>query len=319
LSSRAYCVGKATVEVFNREKSEEGARKYPQVAEHYIAPTSPVLTSDDKLPFVFTVEQGKEAFEQGVKDALKQWEVAITKANTAEEKAESYYLRGWCKKMLHNPLYTNYVSSGLLFKLHPLLETTQIVADFRKATELMPERADYWRSLGDACTGDEEVAYDMTAEQRDEAIRAYEKSLALQRTDYALWFRLHNLCAETNPGKALHYINQAIRYDSNNMAWYLTKALFESEKKLVGSKEDGHAPVETLEQAAQCSRYQYVFYSYDVPRTLAKMWGRPTSRFTYNIKEIGNYNAAFDQISSQLQKASSTKQLIQTRNGLVRL
>lgn len=201
--------------------------------------------------------------------------------------------------------------------------------DLVAATRDAPQNALYWQSLGDALggytgwsadvspvgegvIGELEVSVGQSAPAADtnKALAAYQKSLALNERNAALWYHLSRLLRDADRGKpdasgrslrvpaepALDALRQAGKADTGNaFAWYglagfgllntryslvLNASLAEREQRLAeiaesdgaASQKAARAAIADLERGNRAGRYVAPLYAPAVPDLLRAAW-----------------------------------------------
>lgn len=150
------------------------------------APIPPfaLRTKDDGRLFTLTQTQSDARIKELEKQARASWDRALVCAKTPDEQAEVYYHRGWglwlpqrCRGDVLRFLTATAGESEPLVPEAVPKETQEALA---KATDLAPDVAAYCQSLGD-----------VLAHDRPKARTAYRRSLALDRRNATLWYRLY--------------------------------------------------------------------------------------------------------------------------------
>jgi hypothetical protein len=182
-------------------------------------PEAPVLlTKDDQLPFILTREEAVRQFKTLVEDAMAEWDAALSRVKTDQERAELDYVRGWGMELLRV-----YGERANWKDLPRAPENTKLLLE---ATKLAPKNAVYWQSLGD-------LRMDLSADigsGRDKpgALVAYRQALKLKQTNANLWYRIYDLCKHDDPEQAKEALRQAVQTDADNAypAYRLAGLLF---------------------------------------------------------------------------------------------
>jgi hypothetical protein len=178
-------------------------------------------------------------------------------------------------------------------------ERDAILAGLRRATDLAPENALYWRSRGEFLLGrgalNEGSAKYLSAAAYDEGLDAFRRALALQPRDTALWFHFYFILrARPTPGgwsdhdpaqdtaEALAAIRTVCERDSGNafVQYHLASLLIAdgvARAEKAGQEEGLDAP-EAMEalaviRAANANpRCQAIGYTPSVPPYLSVAW-----------------------------------------------
>ncbi len=260
-----------------------------------LPPLRTFVTKDDNHPFLMPVPQAVAQINTLVRDAQAQWKRALALSPTPVLRAEAENVQGWGLQQLRllssSGVADNSTSlSGLL-----LLPTqAEVVRLLTAATKDAPTDAAYWQSLGDAqynaTKNDEYVS-------RPEALTSYNKSLALQPKNAALWYRVYQLArrgdagdGKANSQSALPALQHVIDSDPGNAyPYYLMAALSfhqthysdphdKSEKadrdKALTAEYDAaqqdaaSAALAEIERGNTCPRYAYPSYQPPYPAIL---------------------------------------------------
>jgi hypothetical protein len=238
---------------------------------------------------------------------MAQWEKASQLVKTPAERAEVEYVRGWGFRVLTR--YGKELESASKIRgdqeknepgvrVEGLPTRKQILAAFTAATELAPDNATYWQSLGDAIAGD---AF-LPGVDRSRAMDAYRRSLTLQERNAGLCYRLYQMEMEAqskdktngDTGEAQGYLRRAAESDGPNAypRYQLAALQFrETRYSLVHSalspdvKDAAVAAVQNeksrraarqaitaIEQGNAAPRYSPPRYQPAVPKLLAAVW-----------------------------------------------
>ncbi len=180
------------------------------------APKPPVLlTKDDSKPFTLTLDDSSKAFFDLTVKAQAAWDKTLTLSKSSAKRGETFYTQGWGRRLLrkYNPLPVK--EDDLPKEKRGLLPTEkQALQDFTEATQVSPNDARYWQSLGDVLRG--EKWYMPDRPDIGPVITAYQKSLKLDSNNAPLCYRLNQIIQPDKPALALDAIQHAAQADNSN-------------------------------------------------------------------------------------------------------
>lgn len=172
-------------------------------------PDRTFITKDDAHPFLISLPQAVTRINALSKSAQAEWKLALALSRTSAERAEAQYVRGWgihLLRLVTQGSISNGVSSALP-GLAGLPKDVESVKAFASAVKDAPDNAAYWESLGDALRADpvDQLRLDFLAPQyaamsAKSPLAAYQKALALQPRNAALWFRVYQIYSHDRTG-----------------------------------------------------------------------------------------------------------------------
>jgi tetratricopeptide (TPR) repeat protein len=165
-----------------------------------------LLTKDDHLPFVLTRGEASSQFKTLVKDAITEWETALSLSKTPPERAEIDYVQGWGQELLRV-----YGESAQWKDLPDAAENTRLILE---ATKLSPKNPLYWQSLGDMHM---DISIGLKqGRDKPNALLAYRQALSLKKTNANLWYRVYDMCKQDDLEQAKEALHKAAQADPDN-------------------------------------------------------------------------------------------------------
>jgi tetratricopeptide (TPR) repeat protein len=261
------------------EKGQTDPKSVRYGANPPLPPSRPTTVDDGKL-FTLTPAQAKEAANDLVRRALKEWDASLAIASADAERANRQYVRGWgmlvawriAREFVENPAGSPTFGQRVPWLDPKLVSGQQIIDAFQDALAAAPNNAKYWQSLGDAYMSNVAPG----AGSREKAFAAYEKALTLDRRNAKLWYWKYTQ-QQSDPAAAAAAIGQAASVDpSNSFYWYLLADLLL--KRSAGEKvrsPDLRSPdlasgFDALEKG-NAGTMRPVTYPYAVPKILAPL------------------------------------------------
>lgn len=260
-----------------------------------LPPMRTFVTKDDNHPFLMPIPQAVTQINALARDAEAQWKRALALSPTPALRAEAENVQGWGLQQLQL-LASNYLDdTGSGMKEYLALPSPgEAVRAFTAATKDAPINAAYWQSLGDAqygATKNDEYA------SRPEALASYNKSLALQPKNAALWYRVYQLARrgdagdgkansqsalpalqhviDSDPGNAYpHYLMAALSFHQTHYSDPHDKSEKADRDKALTAEYDAaqqdaaSAALAEIERGNTCPRYAYPSYQPTYPAIL---------------------------------------------------